>query len=277
MSGQNFKFLYLAIVGILSYIVADTIHEVIGHGETCLFIGNKIELLTSVYFKSSPGSILVDIGGPVANLIFGLLTFYILTKTSFTKLFLFQVTAYNLFWFAGTILHSSFNKTGDWTFAVKEIVSEPFGKIILITTGILSYIVILRVLTHKKTLVRILKRYTSVMRHIKIEILFLCLAVTTVHTFGQTKKFNKNLSQLIDILKNANQSPLMIKNADSAQQAFKKIIRSNFLSVKAIADKYGFPGYDLVGKESSNNFWLLVQHSDFDVPFQKRILKLMKG
>lgn len=98
----------------------------------------------------------------------------------------------------------------------------------------------------------------------------------TVALFGQTKKLNNKLSYLIDSLKNADQSPLTIKNADSAAKTFQKIIRSNFPSIKAIANKYGFPGYDLVGKESSNNYWLLVQHSDFDVPFQKQILKLMK-
>lgn len=146
MSNQSNKLFYLTTVGILSYVVADIIHEVIGHGGTCLIIGNKIELLTSVYFKSSPGNILVDIGGPTANLIFGGLTFYILTRTSFAKLFLFQVTAYNLFWFSGTILHSAISKTGDWTFAIKEIVSEPYRKILLITVGILFYIIILRVL-----------------------------------------------------------------------------------------------------------------------------------
>lgn len=146
MSDQNNRFFYLATVGILSYIVADIIHEVIGHGGTCLIIGNKIGLLTSVYFKSSPGNILVDIGGPTANLVFGGLTFYILTKITFAKLFIFQVTAYNLFWFSGTILYSAISKTGDWTFAVKEIVSEPYGKILLIISGILFYIIIIRIL-----------------------------------------------------------------------------------------------------------------------------------
>ncbi len=146
MSEQNNKLFYLATVGILSYVVADIIHEVIGHGGICLIIGNKIELLTSVYFKSSPGNILTDIGGPTANLIFGGLTFYILTKTAFAKLFLFQVTAYNLFWFSGTILQSAISKTGDWTFAVKEIVSEPYRKILLIIAGILFYIIIVRIL-----------------------------------------------------------------------------------------------------------------------------------
>jgi hypothetical protein len=146
MSEQNNKFLYLATVGILSYLVADVIHEVIGHGGSCLVIGNKIELLTSVYFKSSPGNILVDIGGPIANLIFGGLSLYILTKTSFAKLFLFQVTAYNLFWFSGTILHSAISKTSDWTFAVKEVFREPYAKILLTISGILFYAIVLRVL-----------------------------------------------------------------------------------------------------------------------------------
>jgi hypothetical protein len=146
MSEQKNKLFYLATVGILSYVVADVMHEVIGHGGTCLIIGNKIELLTSVYFKSSPGNILVDIGGPTANLIFGGLIFYILSRTAFAKLFLFQVTAYNLFWFSGTILHSAISKTGDWTFAVKEIVREPYAKILLIISGILFYVIILRVL-----------------------------------------------------------------------------------------------------------------------------------
>jgi hypothetical protein len=146
MSEQNNKFLYLATVGILSYIVADIIHEVLGHGGTCLIVESKIELVTSVYFKSSPGNIVVDIGGPIANLVFGSLTYYILTRTSFAKLFLFQVTAYNLFWFSGTILHSAISKTGDWTFAIKEIVREPDAKILLIISGILCYAIILRVL-----------------------------------------------------------------------------------------------------------------------------------
>lgn len=75
-------------------------------------------------------------------------------------------------------------------------------------------------------------------------------------SFGHTRKFNKTLSELIDSLKNADQRPLAIKNANSAGQAFKEIIHSNFQSVKAISGKYGFPGYDLVGKESSNNYWM---------------------
>jgi len=114
------------------------------------------------------------------------------------------------------------------------------------------------------------------MRHLKILILFFCFVLTAFEIFGQSKVFNATLSKQIDSLRQEDQSPLSIKNADSAAKEFQRIIRSNFPLIKNIADKYGFPGYDLVGKESSNNYWLLVQHSDFDVAFQKRALKLMK-
>lgn len=114
------------------------------------------------------------------------------------------------------------------------------------------------------------------MRYLKQLFLSICLTFITGVGFGQTRKYNKPLLQLIDSLKNADQSPLAMKNGDSAAKAFQQIIRSNFPLVQSIASKYGFPGYDLVGEEGSNNYWLLVQHSDFDVPFQKRMLQLMK-
>jgi len=114
------------------------------------------------------------------------------------------------------------------------------------------------------------------MTHLKIPTLFFYFFVLTFTTFGQSKKFNATLSKQIDSLKNADQSPMKMKNSDSAAKEFQKIIRSNFSVIKDIANKYQFPGYDLVGKESSNNYWMLVQHSDFDVVFQKRMLKLMK-
>ena len=46
--------------------------------------------------------------------------------------------------------------------------------------------------------------------------------------------------------------------------------------LKQILAKYGFPTFDKVGKESSNNYWLCVQHCDHDLQFQKDVLKLMK-
>ncbi|MEL6673207.1 MAG: DUF6624 domain-containing protein [Bacteroidota bacterium] len=40
--------------------------------------------------------------------------------------------------------------------------------------------------------------------------------------------------------------------------------------------QYGYPGFDQVGKEGENNFWLMVQHSDHAPDFQQKILTAMK-
>jgi len=49
----------------------------------------------------------------------------------------------------------------------------------------------------------------------------------------------------------------------------------NLILAKEIILKYGFPGYNLVGTEGSNEFWSIVQHCDDDLAFQKKVLLLM--
>ena len=51
----------------------------------------------------------------------------------------------------------------------------------------------------------------------------------------------------------------------------------NHISIlKEIIKKHGVVTFDLVGKKSSDNFFILVQHSDSDVKFQKCYLKKAK-
>lgn len=87
---------------------------------------------------------------------------------------------------------------------------------------------------------------------------------------------NPTLSRLIDSLKTEDQKPVTLTNADSATAAYQRVIRRNFPAVKNILEQHGFPGYNLVGTVSSHNYWLLVQHSDFNVRFQKNALARMK-
>lgn len=46
--------------------------------------------------------------------------------------------------------------------------------------------------------------------------------------------------------------------------------------LKEIFKTNGYPTFEKVGKESSNNFFILVQHSDVDVKFQEQMLPLIK-
>ena len=69
--------------------------------------------------------------------------------------------------------------------------------------------------------------------------------------------------------------------ADPARQAqaiemMRQTDSLNYGALTRIVDRYGFPGYDLLGNDGSNHFWLLVQHQDRHPDFQERVLKLME-
>lgn len=53
------------------------------------------------------------------------------------------------------------------------------------------------------------------------------------------------------------------------------VFSSDKRRVEAMFKKYGFLGFDKVGKDGSNHFWLLVQHCDKYPAFQRKVLKAM--
>lgn len=60
-------------------------------------------------------------------------------------------------------------------------------------------------------------------------------------------------------------------------QSFQDSVYSTHkIRLKEVFDKYGFVGYDLAGEKGSSNFWLMVQHSDHNPSFQKKVLRKMK-
>lgn len=191
---------YVAATGALSYMIADIVHEVVGHAGMGLILGNKITRLTSVYFKSVPGSVLVDIGGPTANLIFGSVLFFISRKTSTAKLFLFQVAVYNLFWFCGTIVHSALSKTGDWTFALHGIVAASWSISILVTSGLLCYALVFKLLSsHLTTAIHNNQHSVVTQLDIAVAFLFASLASTTAGLFFAPDRLHAALEGLLEM------------------------------------------------------------------------------
>ncbi len=69
-------------------------------------------------------------------------------------------------------------------------------------------------------------------------------------------------------LKNPNNKKLskQVWNADS----------NSIKEAKKIIKQYGWPTFDLIGKIGSKNFWLLIQHCDRDIIFQKECLELFR-
>lgn len=57
---------------------------------------------------------------------------------------------------------------------------------------------------------------------------------------------------------------------------YKALDKKNSKWLKSVLEKFGWPTFSLVGKSASDGAWLLVQHADHDVLFQKYALSLMK-
>lgn len=97
------------------------------------------------------------------------------------------------------------------------------------------------------------------------------------------KEFNKELIEELKTIVEIDQIAAGVPsgkynnlNVDEWKSFKDSVFGVNYKKVKSIFNKYGFPGFDLVGKEGSQNFWLIVQHLDHKPEFQKEVLNKMK-
>jgi len=63
---------------------------------------------------------------------------------------------------------------------------------------------------------------------------------------------------------------------DSFVARLTKVDRRNTARMHEIVDEVGWPTKSKVGSDGTQAAWLLVQHADLDVPFQRRCLTLMQ-
>jgi hypothetical protein len=59
-------------------------------------------------------------------------------------------------------------------------------------------------------------------------------------------------------------------------KAITSVDKANTRRLKEIVDEYGWPGTSLVGFRASRSAWLIAQHADRDLAFQKHALELMQ-
>jgi hypothetical protein len=65
------------------------------------------------------------------------------------------------------------------------------------------------------------------------------------------------------------------KQIDLAMAKLRDIDRKNLVRMKEIVDRSGWPGKSLVGSDGAQAAWLLGQHADSDLRFQRRCLGLI--
>jgi len=85
---------------------------------------------------------------------------------------------------------------------------------------------------------------------------------------------NKNLAKALNLMTQKDQK--MRKSATKTGVFSSELDKENAIKLKKIIKKYGWPTIGLVGKKSSRNAWLIAQHADHDLLFQKKVLKLLK-
>ena len=94
----------------------------------------------------------------------------------------------------------------------------------------------------------------------------------------QEYQLDKQLKDMVEIDQIAANIPKG-KYKDYSKQQWHNFQDSVFTTHKKTVEqmfvKYGFLGFDKVGREGSNHFWLLVQHCDKYPQFQMRVLKAM--
>jgi len=115
--------------------------------------------------------------------------------------------------------------------------------------------------------------------------LFPCLLFCSAIVYGQAK-FDSVLYKKLKIMRNDDQkwrieSYKIFRNehSDYDQKTIdKNMARTDSLNeaeAKRIFNRYGYPGYSLVGDAGSNWFWTIVQHCDDDIAFQQKVLEQM--
>lgn len=140
----------IVAIGLLAYASADIAHHALGHGTACLALGGRIISLSSIFVNCSLHGATIDLAGPLANLVLGLVALLcarVATRSSpAVRLFCILAAAFNLFWFSLQLAFSAATRTDDWAWAMHQLqVVEPirYG---LIALGALAYLWTLRII-----------------------------------------------------------------------------------------------------------------------------------
>ncbi|HPJ80393.1 MAG TPA: hypothetical protein PLF70_01670 [Candidatus Portnoybacteria bacterium] len=91
------------------------------------------------------------------------------------------------------------------------------------------------------------------------------------------KKLANSILKMAETDQRSRFDSLKIKNKKIAEQKIISTDKENIIQAKRIIKQYNWPTFNLIGKRASRAFWLIIQHADLDIQFQKLCLKLLKN
>jgi len=137
-------------IALVAYVTADIAHHGFGHGLMCWLQGGQIELLSSVFVRCSRTDLAIDLAGPGANLILGLIAAFTLRFTRrmsvSTELFYILLAGFNLMWFSIQLVFCVVTDSDDWAWLLHVFNGTPAVRYCLAGAGVLIYVMAVRYL-----------------------------------------------------------------------------------------------------------------------------------
>lgn len=98
-----------------------------------------------------------------------------------------------------------------------------------------------------------------------------------------TPQFNNELLLELKLMCEKDQEArFQVINSENSNEFHTNLIieqidQANLPHLKEIIHQFGWPGFKMVGEEGADIIWLLIQHCDQDIEFQKSCLHLLEG
>jgi len=110
----------------------------------------------------------------------------------------------------------------------------------------------------------------------------LLLVATVLH--GQTNpRLKKTIDSLFKVDQNVQLKMLQASSTKASADSMQRLehieletFKRHIPMLKGMFQKNGYPSIDMVGKESSKNFFVLIQHADSDPKFQESMLPFLE-
>jgi hypothetical protein len=135
--------LTIIAISVVAGIVANVLHEGVGHGLTALLTGAKSGVLTTVAWSSASDTRLVAAGGTLVNLAAALVFWLALRSVKLASMpvryFLLITYAFNLFTGTGYFFFSGVTDFGDWAAVISGLHPHWLWRVLLVIVGASSY------------------------------------------------------------------------------------------------------------------------------------------